>query len=194
LQEGTAGVSENREAVARLMAVLQTEVVDSAARGSCGVALHVFDYWHERVLHPLMARVALSFPGHEAHKIFDKIMAVPCGVLGVKNVQFLLALNLRAVDRIMCSLPDVLADEKLQLSAKSQRDMIKRMMKTLWSAAAAKDSHEQCRPGLYAAHAKLKLRVTALETQVGVLPVSKKHVEADREVHDSVENAARATA
>jgi hypothetical protein len=171
--DANAGVAENRQAVACLMSALQTEVVDKAARGASGVALHVFDYWLERVLQPLMIHVVDAFPGNEAHRIYDEIMTVPCSILGAKNVQ-LLALSLRAVDRIICSLPDALAVERLQLSPKCQRDMIKRTMKKVWSAAASKESHAQCRQGLFAAHSKLKAHVAILEAQDGVLPASGK--------------------
>jgi hypothetical protein len=173
VQDGKAGVVENRQAVACLMSALQTEVVDKAACGASGVALHVFDYWHERVLQPLMTHVVDAFPGNEAHRIFDEIMAVPCSILGAKKCQ-LLALSMRAVDRIVCALPDALAVDKLQLSPKCQRDMIKRIMKKLWGSAASKESHAQCRQGLYAAHAKLKAHVAILEAQDGVLPASSK--------------------
>lgn len=158
-----------RHAIERFMRFLQTEVADKAACGSSGVALHIVDYWQDSVLKPLMVHANSVVSGNDIHGILDELVAVPCSALGARR-STLLALHKRCVKRVLARLPEVLADPELKLSAKQQRDMMRRTMKKVWAAAASGSTLEQCRPGLYDVHKSLKKAVAELEVQPGVVP------------------------
>jgi Nucleolar protein,Nop52 len=155
---------------AKFSEMMQTSVFDRATMGGgVGVANHVIDYWVTKVVVPLVIFAHTSLPGNELHRAWDSSLQVPLGALGARKIQCV-ALSKRIVDRVVTGLPELAAGETLALNDKAQRDVLRRSMKKVWSAAASKESVDEVRELLYSVHATLKARAVELEAVAGVLP------------------------
>lgn len=162
----------NKEAVARLMAVLDGKVISQSSKGASGVALHVLDHWLERVVTPIMKCVQArkGVQENELVVVFESLMEPACSVLGAQSGTGM-AVSRRSVERVVAGVPQ--AVREFGVGEKAQRDMCRRTMRKVWGAAADKKTIDVCRESLYEAHNEIKLHVKALEENVGVVPEKK---------------------
>lgn len=172
-------------AVENMVGMLQSSVFARAGSGGAGVALHIFDYWLDSVVTPILVHAQKAGSVNVPVAAFERVMGPVFDMLGPKRGS-LLGVSRRAVERSVLPLPALLAREDLGLGEKAQRDMLRRVMRHVWTAAASWDTLEDCRKGLYAAHAALKERASELEGVEGVLPpkAEKKKKKSKKFVHE----------
>jgi Nucleolar protein,Nop52 len=167
LREGGDEGAQLVASVKRAVGVLEAEIVAKAGMGASGVALHVLDYWGERVVEPVVTRARELLPLNDVVNVFECVMS-PVYVVLAPKFGTLMAVALRAVERVCEPMPALLG--RIGVSDKAQRDMCRRVMKKVWAAAATKETLEGCRGPLYAVHATLKAHAVELEAKGGVLP------------------------